>query len=60
MLPRVSPLFRFPAAARRDPDVEAWFGCGDNEPLRRLAQPWGAAVDEAAGRGMRSRLYRGD
>ncbi|NBB15303.1 DUF1801 domain-containing protein [Caulobacter sp. SLTY] len=47
MLPRVSPLFRFPAAARRDPDVEAWFGCGDNEPLRRLVLPWFEALRAA-------------
>ncbi|HEY2177725.1 MAG TPA: DUF1801 domain-containing protein [Caulobacteraceae bacterium] len=31
-------LFRFPAALRRDPAVEAWFAAGD--PLRAMVQPW--------------------
>jgi hypothetical protein len=35
----MSALFRFPAARRRDPDVEAWFAAPDHE-LRRLVQPW--------------------
>ena len=30
---------RFPGAARRDPDIDAWFARPDAE-LRRLAQPW--------------------
>src|SRR5438067_13734619 len=32
-------LFRFPAAVRRDPAVDAWFSEPDHE-LRRIAQPW--------------------
>jgi hypothetical protein len=32
-------LFRFPAASRRDPGVEAWFSKPGNE-LRRFARPW--------------------
>ena len=30
---------RFPSAARRDPEVDAWFAAPDHE-LRRLAQSW--------------------
>jgi hypothetical protein len=29
---------RFPSAARRDPEVEAWFSAA--EPLRLIVQPW--------------------
>jgi hypothetical protein len=43
----VSNLFRFPAAVRRDPDVEAWFYKPDDE-LRRIAQPW---FEQMRGRG---------
>ena len=32
-------LFRFPAAARRDPEVEAWFAAS-GDPLRLLVAPW--------------------
>ena len=32
-------LFRFPSAARRDPEVEAWFA-GSSDPLRLLVAPW--------------------
>jgi hypothetical protein len=32
-------LFRFPSAARRDPEVEAWFA-GSVDPLRLLVAPW--------------------
>lgn len=32
-------LFRFPSAARRDPEVEAWFA-GSGDPLRLLVAPW--------------------
>ncbi len=35
----MSDVFRFPSAARRDPDVEAWFSGADGG-LRWLAQPW--------------------
>jgi hypothetical protein len=35
----VSELFLFPAARRRDPEVEAWFSRPDDE-LRRIAEPW--------------------
>ncbi len=31
-------IFRLPSAARRDPDVDAWFTSGDE--IRRLAEPW--------------------
>ena len=31
-------LFRFPAAQRRDPAVEAWIAHGD--PMRGLVEPW--------------------
>lgn len=31
-------LFRFPAARRHDPEVEAWFAQGD--ALRGLVEPW--------------------
>jgi len=32
-------LMRFSGAARRDPEVEAWFAAPDHE-LRRIAEPW--------------------
>src|SRR5215468_7823326 len=35
----MSKLLRFPSAAQRDPDVDAWFSRPDDE-LRRFAQPW--------------------
>ena len=35
----MSKLLRFPAAAKRDPAVDAWFAKRDDE-LRRMAQPW--------------------
>lgn len=31
-------LFRFPAARRRDPEVDRWLAAGD--PLRGLVAPW--------------------
>lgn len=34
----VDPLFRFPTARARDPEVAAWFATGD--PLRAVAEPW--------------------
>lgn len=34
-----SPLMRFPRAARRDPEIDAWFAQPDHE-LRRMALPW--------------------
>jgi hypothetical protein len=36
---RMSKLFRFPSATRRDPSVDAWFVSPDDE-LRRLARMW--------------------
>jgi hypothetical protein len=36
---RMSKLFRFPSAARRDPGVEAWFAKPD-DGLQQLALPW--------------------
>ena len=35
----MSGLFRFRSAVPRDPEVEAWFACGD-EGLRALARAW--------------------
>ncbi|TWB44489.1 uncharacterized protein DUF1801 [Nitrospirillum pindoramense] len=35
-------LFRLPGAARRDPEVDAWFAQGD--PLRLMIQPWFEAL----------------
>ena len=35
----MSGLFRFTSAVPRDPQVEAWFACGD-EGLRALAKTW--------------------
>lgn len=35
---RMSRLFRFPGAATRHPDVEAWFAGPD--PLRAVVRPW--------------------
>lgn len=35
----MSPLFHFPEAVRRDPDVDAWFSDPDNA-LRQVARPW--------------------
>ncbi len=35
----MSDLFRLPSATRRDPDVDAWFAAGDDEP-RRLTKRW--------------------
>jgi hypothetical protein len=42
----MSPLFRFPSAVRRDPNVEAWFALPDHE-LRRMAEPWFERMREA-------------
>ncbi len=41
-IPAMDALFRLSGAARRDPEVEAWFDQGD--PLRALVQPWFAAL----------------
>jgi hypothetical protein len=38
----VDELFRFPAAARRAPEVEAWFAGGD--ALRGMVRPWFEAL----------------
>jgi len=35
----VSPIFFFPTAVRRDPEVEAWFARPD-DALRLFAKPW--------------------
>ncbi len=35
----MSPLFRFPSAVRRDPDIDAWFSDPDHA-LRQIVQPW--------------------
>ena len=48
---------RFPTAAPRDPEVEAWFAAPDRE-LRRLVQPWFARM-RACGGDVRELLHDG-
>ena len=49
-------LFRFSAARRNDPAVEAWFAHVD--PLRRLAEPWFERL-RACGPGARELIHDG-
>ena len=39
---------RFPSAASRDPDVEAWFS-GLTDPLRLMARPWFERMRDCGG-----------
>jgi hypothetical protein len=49
-------LFRLPTAARRHPEVDAWFLMGDE--VRRLAEPWFARM-RACGPDVRDILHDG-
>ncbi|WGM39500.1 DUF1801 domain-containing protein [Caulobacter sp. NIBR1757] len=50
------PLFLFPSAAERDPEVEAWLAAPD--PIRQLARPWFEAL-RAAGPDVRELMHDG-
>lgn len=50
-------LMRFPAAVRRDPEVDAWFSQTGNA-LRRFAQPWFEKM-RACGTDVRELLHDG-
>lgn len=49
-------LFLFPAARRREPDIEAWFTHGD--ALRNLVQPWFERL-RACGEDVRELIHDG-
>jgi hypothetical protein len=53
----VSALFRFPSAARRDLQVDAWFLAPGHE-LRRMVQPWFEAM-QGCGADVRVLLHDG-